>query len=72
MTNTRFHPQPLTLPEHPETAKQVEAMLQRVADYDGIAAFSEQFLNGLHDARLGHNHLVVRPVSYTHLRAHET
>lgn len=59
MTNTRFHPQPLTLPEHPETAKQVEAMLQRVADYDGIAAFSEQFLNGLHDARLGHNHLVV-------------
>lgn len=35
-------------------------LLERVRDHDGVDAFSEQFLAGLDDERLGHVHLVTR------------
>lgn len=54
-TNPDFTVQDLTQPEHRQQAKQ---LLERVETHDGIAAFSEQFLNGLSDQRLGHQHTI--------------
>ena len=41
------------------------SLLERVEAEDGVAAFSEQFLAGLDDARVGHAHLLAGPADGT-------
>lgn len=49
-----------TLPQHPDLAEQVVLLVQNAAAHDGIDPLSEQFLLGLRDTRLGHEHLLAR------------
>ncbi|MGV0362720.1 mycothiol synthase [Corynebacterium minutissimum] len=49
-----------TLPQRPDLAEQVARLAQNAAAHDGIDPLSEQFLLGLRDARLGHEHLLAR------------
>lgn len=50
--------EPTDLPARPELADAAHALLLDAARTDGAEAFSEQFLLGLTDARLGHRHLL--------------
>lgn len=54
--NSRIHE--LRLPENPELAAQVHALLAASTEADGVDALSEQFVFGVDDARLGHEHTV--------------
>ena len=47
-----------SLPQHTDLAEQVEQLACAAAAQDGIAPLSEQFLLGLRDTRLGHEHLL--------------
>ncbi len=48
----------LTLPQNPDLAQRVEELATRAETHDGYAPFSEQFVVGLRDGRLGHRHLL--------------
>ncbi|QAU51729.1 mycothiol synthase [Corynebacterium pelargi] len=48
----------LSLPEHPELAKQSLEMLSEIAQEDDVEALSEHFVRGLSDPSLGHQHLL--------------
>ena len=48
----------LTLPQNPDLAQRVEELATRAETHDGYAPFSEQFMVGLRDGRLGHRHLL--------------
>ncbi|NLF92032.1 MAG: mycothiol synthase [Corynebacterium marinum] len=50
--------EPIDLPARPELADAARALLLDAARTDGVDAFSEQFLLGLADARLGHRHIL--------------
>lgn len=47
-----------TVPQSPDLAEQVEQLARAAAAQDGIDPLSEQFLLGLRDMRLGHEHLL--------------
>ncbi len=47
-----------TLPQNPDVAQRVEELATAAEAHDGFAPLSEQFLLGLRDERLGHNHLL--------------
>jgi len=47
------------LPADPPRARLVAALAEKAACEDKIAPFSEEFLRGLKDARLGHQHFLV-------------
>lgn len=53
-----MHIETRTLPQHLDLAEQVAQLAQNAAAHDGIDPLSEQFLLGLRDARLGHEHLL--------------
>lgn len=53
---TTFDIQSDQAPLHPD----VHALIERAASTDGCDPFSEQFLLGLSDPRLGHTHLIAR------------
>ncbi|MHA2789776.1 mycothiol synthase [Corynebacterium sp. S7] len=57
MTNfeiTKHH-----LSTEPELRAAIEDVLRRAEDNDGVAPFSEAYINGLQDGRLGHEHLLI-------------
>lgn len=54
MTITQLH-----LPDSPDHVTRVHGLLEAATQSDGVAPFSEQFLLGLADTRLGHQHLLV-------------
>ncbi|WP_018297393.1 mycothiol synthase [Corynebacterium lubricantis] len=56
---TNFEITTHVLPNEPELRESVEAVLRRAEENDGVAPFSEAFINGLGDARLGHEHLLI-------------
>lgn len=43
----------------PELREDVQALLRRAEESDGVAPFSEAFINGLTDPRLEHKHLLI-------------
>lgn len=47
-----------TLPQNPDVAQRVEELATAAEAHDGFAPLSKQFLLGLRDERLGHNHLL--------------
>ena len=47
------------VPSDPELAAAVEAAAQQAGKHDGIVPFSEQFLLGLRDKRLNHQHWII-------------
>lgn len=49
----------IDLTEDRTLGAQAETLVDAAEQADGVAPFSEQFLLGLHDPRLGHHHLVV-------------
>jgi len=51
-----FNVQNITIANHPELAAAVETAAQETGKHDGIDPFSEQFLLGLRDERLNHQH----------------
>ncbi|MDY3128037.1 MAG: mycothiol synthase [Corynebacterium sp.] len=56
---------PTCLPEHPAVLSAVQSLADATTKHDGIAPLSEQFLLGLADPRLGHQHYVVQSVEGT-------
>lgn len=50
--------EPLALPTRPELLDAARALLLDAARTDGVDAFSEQFVLGLSDGRLGHRHFL--------------
>lgn len=49
----------IDLPSQENRAREVQSLLTRVAEADGVEPLSESFVGGVTDARLGHRHLVV-------------
>lgn len=47
-----------TVPQNLDLAQRVEELAAAAETHDGVAPFSEQFLIGLRDDRLGHRHLL--------------
>lgn len=58
MTSNAFSITEENLPNSPELASCLEELAEQAERVDGMAALSEQFLNGLTDSRLQHRHLV--------------
>ena len=54
-----FNVQDITTADQPELATAVEQAAQEASKHDGIDPFSEQFLLGLRDGRLGHRHWII-------------
>src|SRR5690625_7808280 len=54
-----FNVQNISVSDNPELAAAVEAAAAETSKHDGIDPFSEQFLFGLRDVRLNHQHCIL-------------
>jgi hypothetical protein len=54
-----FNVQNISISDNLELAAAVEAAAAETSKHDGIDPFSEQFLFGLRDARLNHQHWII-------------
>ncbi|WP_047240845.1 mycothiol synthase [Corynebacterium epidermidicanis] len=60
MTQTPLTITQLHLPDARHLADKVQQLLADVQQHDGVAAFSEQFIHGLTDTRLAHQHFLAQ------------